>query len=105
MNASADFRIIRQGEAWFFDEGNVGLATSGSGDTLAGIIVGLLARHNVIVRNEAGASGAVGTRAAPEVEGGRSTSSRLSNRRRPLRTVRGFHLFSSSQDVAGHRRV
>ena len=36
--------VSPQGEAWFFDEGNVGLATSGSGDTLAGIIVGLLAR-------------------------------------------------------------
>ena len=36
--------VSPQGEAWFFDEGHVGLATSGSGDTLAGIIVGLLAR-------------------------------------------------------------
>jgi len=36
-------------------------------DTLAGIIVGLLARHNVIVRNEAGASGAVGTRRSREL--------------------------------------
>jgi hydroxyethylthiazole kinase-like uncharacterized protein yjeF len=36
--------VSPQGDAWFFDEGNVGLATSGSGDTLAGIIVGLLAR-------------------------------------------------------------
>ena len=32
------------GEAWSCDRGNVGLATSGSGDTLAGIIAGLLAR-------------------------------------------------------------
>lgn len=32
------------GEAWSCSQGNVGLATSGSGDTLAGIIAGLLAR-------------------------------------------------------------
>jgi hydroxyethylthiazole kinase-like uncharacterized protein yjeF len=38
-------RIVSpQGEAWTCDHGNVGLATSGSGDTLAGIIAGLLAR-------------------------------------------------------------
>ena len=33
-----------QGEIWEARQGNVGLATSGSGDTLAGIIAGLLAR-------------------------------------------------------------
>jgi hydroxyethylthiazole kinase-like uncharacterized protein yjeF len=33
-----------QGQAWSCDRGNVGLATSGSGDVLAGIIAGLLAR-------------------------------------------------------------
>src|SRR5207253_8084428 len=32
--------VTPQGEAWAFSEGNVGLATSGSGDTLAGIITG-----------------------------------------------------------------
>jgi hydroxyethylthiazole kinase-like uncharacterized protein yjeF len=32
------------GEHWAYSDGNVGLATSGSGDTLAGIIAGLLAR-------------------------------------------------------------
>lgn len=32
------------GKAWLFQEGSVGLATSGSGDTLAGVIAGLLAR-------------------------------------------------------------
>jgi hydroxyethylthiazole kinase-like uncharacterized protein yjeF len=36
--------VTPQGEAWSFTQGGVGLATSGSGDTLAGIIVGLLAR-------------------------------------------------------------
>lgn len=33
-----------EGQTWCSDHGNVGLATSGSGDTLAGIIVALLAR-------------------------------------------------------------
>ncbi|CAO3418327.1 NAD(P)H-hydrate dehydratase [Azospirillum doebereinerae] len=38
-------RIVSpQGEAWAYHDGSVGLATSGSGDTLAGILVGLLAR-------------------------------------------------------------
>jgi NAD(P)H-hydrate repair Nnr-like enzyme with NAD(P)H-hydrate dehydratase domain len=33
-----------KGQCWTYKEGSVGLATSGSGDTLAGVIVGLLAR-------------------------------------------------------------
>ncbi len=33
-----------EGGIWTYSNGNVGLATSGSGDTLAGIIAGLLAR-------------------------------------------------------------
>jgi NAD(P)H-hydrate repair Nnr-like enzyme with NAD(P)H-hydrate dehydratase domain len=33
-----------EGEPCFCREGNVGLATSGSGDVLAGVITGLLAR-------------------------------------------------------------
>ncbi|MDB5375419.1 MAG: ADP-dependent (S)-NAD(P)H-hydrate dehydratase [Belnapia sp.] len=38
-------RIVSpQGQAWSCDQGNVGLATSGSGDTLAGIIAALMAR-------------------------------------------------------------
>lgn len=38
-------RIVSpQGEAWAYRDGPVGLATSGSGDTLAGILAGLLAR-------------------------------------------------------------
>jgi ADP-dependent NAD(P)H-hydrate dehydratase len=32
------------GATWTYSDGNVGLATSGSGDTLAGIVAGLLAR-------------------------------------------------------------
>jgi len=32
------------GRLWTYDDGNVGLATSGSGDTLAGVIAGLSAR-------------------------------------------------------------
>jgi len=33
-----------QGQTWRHDSGNAGLATSGSGDTLAGVIAGLAAR-------------------------------------------------------------
>lgn len=44
LKGSVTHVVAPQGEAWSFSEGNVGLATSGSGDTLAGIIVGLLAR-------------------------------------------------------------
>ncbi len=36
--------VSPQGEVWRFDGGTVGLATSGSGDTLAGLVGGLLAR-------------------------------------------------------------
>ncbi|MBP2230208.1 hydroxyethylthiazole kinase-like uncharacterized protein yjeF [Azospirillum agricola] len=36
--------VTPQGEAWTYRDGAVGLATSGSGDTLAGILAGLLAR-------------------------------------------------------------
>lgn len=36
--------ITPQGGAWTYAAGRIGLATSGSGDTLAGVIVGLLAR-------------------------------------------------------------
>ncbi len=32
------------GQVWIYSDGNVGLATSGSGDTLAGVVAGLLAR-------------------------------------------------------------
>jgi hydroxyethylthiazole kinase-like uncharacterized protein yjeF len=36
--------VDSKGATWKYDQGNVGLATSGSGDTLAGLTAGLLAR-------------------------------------------------------------
>ena len=44
MKGGCTFIVDPQGRAWSCDRGNVGLATSGSGDTLAGIIAGLVAR-------------------------------------------------------------
>jgi hydroxyethylthiazole kinase-like uncharacterized protein yjeF len=44
MKGGRSFVASPQGEAWSCDRGNVGLATSGSGDTLAGIIAALIAR-------------------------------------------------------------
>jgi ADP-dependent NAD(P)H-hydrate dehydratase len=44
MKGGCTFIVTPQGQAWSCDRGNVGLATSGSGDALAGIIAGLLAR-------------------------------------------------------------
>ena len=44
MKGGCTFVVTPEGQAWSCDVGNVGLATSGSGDTLAGIIAGLLAR-------------------------------------------------------------
>lgn len=44
MKGGCTFVVSPQGTAWSFDQGNVGLATSGSGDTLAGVVTGLLAR-------------------------------------------------------------
>jgi hydroxyethylthiazole kinase-like uncharacterized protein yjeF len=37
--------VSPDGEAWLSENGSIGLATSGSGDTLAGILAGLLARR------------------------------------------------------------
>jgi ADP-dependent NAD(P)H-hydrate dehydratase len=44
MKGARTHILSPQGEAWLFEGGTVGLATSGSGDTLGGIIAGLLAR-------------------------------------------------------------
>ena len=44
MKGGCTFIAGPEGEAWSCERGNVGLATSGSGDTLAGIVAGLLAR-------------------------------------------------------------
>jgi hydroxyethylthiazole kinase-like uncharacterized protein yjeF len=44
MKGRGTLIVTPQGQAWSCSSGNVGLATSGSGDTLAGIVAGLLAR-------------------------------------------------------------
>lgn len=44
LKGSGTYIVTPSGDAWLYEGGSVGLATSGSGDTLAGIIVGLLAR-------------------------------------------------------------
>lgn len=44
MKGARTYIVSPQGEAWTSAQGHVGLATSGSGDTLAGLIGGLLAR-------------------------------------------------------------
>lgn len=50
MKGACTHIVSPAGEAWSCQEGNVGLATSGSGDVLAGIICGLLARGAAPVR-------------------------------------------------------
>ncbi|MFT8243832.1 NAD(P)H-hydrate dehydratase [Roseomonas sp. BN140053] len=44
MKGGCTHVVTPQGESWNWAGGGIGLATSGSGDTLAGIIAGLLAR-------------------------------------------------------------
>ncbi|MDB5368843.1 MAG: ADP-dependent (S)-NAD(P)H-hydrate dehydratase [Roseomonas sp.] len=44
MKGGCTHIVTPQGDAWSCSQGNVGLATSGSGDVLAGIMAGLLAR-------------------------------------------------------------
>ena len=44
MKGGATQIVAPDGRAWCYEGGHVGLATSGSGDALAGLIVGLLAR-------------------------------------------------------------
>lgn len=44
MKGASTHIVAPDGEAWLSENGSIGLATSGSGDTLAGILAGLLAR-------------------------------------------------------------
>jgi NAD(P)H-hydrate repair Nnr-like enzyme with NAD(P)H-hydrate dehydratase domain len=44
MKGAQTHVVSPDGKSWLFTGGTVGLATSGSGDVLAGIILGLLAR-------------------------------------------------------------
>lgn len=44
MKGARTFIVSVAGEVWSYEGGTVGLATSGSGDVLAGLITGLLAR-------------------------------------------------------------
>lgn len=44
LKGSRTHVVTPSGDAWVYEDGCVGLATSGSGDTLAGIVAGLLAR-------------------------------------------------------------
>lgn len=44
MKGASTHIVSPDGEAWLSQNGSIGLATSGSGDTLAGILAGLLAR-------------------------------------------------------------
>jgi ADP-dependent NAD(P)H-hydrate dehydratase len=44
MKGACTYVVTPAGDAWVHDGGHVGLATSGSGDVLAGIITGLIAR-------------------------------------------------------------
>ncbi len=44
MKGASTHVVSPDGEAWLCENGSIGLATSGSGDTLAGILAGLLAR-------------------------------------------------------------
>jgi ADP-dependent NAD(P)H-hydrate dehydratase len=46
LKGACTYIAAPDGSAWIYSDGKVGLATSGSGDTLAGIVVGLLARGN-----------------------------------------------------------
>ena len=45
MKGARTLIVTPQGEAWLFTGGTIGLATAGSGDVLAGVITGLLARR------------------------------------------------------------
>jgi hydroxyethylthiazole kinase-like uncharacterized protein yjeF len=45
LKGSKTYIATNKGEVFCYDSGDVGLATSGSGDTLAGVVAGLLARQ------------------------------------------------------------
>jgi ADP-dependent NAD(P)H-hydrate dehydratase len=44
LKGQRTYIVSPRGEAWLSENGSIGLATSGSGDTLAGILTGLVAR-------------------------------------------------------------
>lgn len=44
MKGAQSWIVAPSGEPWLYGGGGIGLATSGSGDVLAGIVAGLLAR-------------------------------------------------------------
>ncbi|MGU3537939.1 NAD(P)H-hydrate dehydratase [Methylobacterium sp. A54F] len=44
MKGAGTYVVAPGGAAWLYDAGHVGLATAGSGDVLAGLIAGLMAR-------------------------------------------------------------
>lgn len=44
LKSPRTFVVLPDGECWVHEDGSVGLGTSGSGDVLAGLIAGLLAR-------------------------------------------------------------
>jgi len=50
LKGSSTFIATPAGEVWRFDSANVGLATSGSGDSLAGLIVGFAGREADLLR-------------------------------------------------------
>jgi hydroxyethylthiazole kinase-like uncharacterized protein yjeF len=50
LKGGTTFIAAPNGDAWRHDGGNVGLATSGSGDVLAGIIAGLAARGATVTQ-------------------------------------------------------
>jgi hydroxyethylthiazole kinase-like uncharacterized protein yjeF len=72
LKGSQTFIATPYGEIFRYDEGDVGLATSGSGDVLAGAVVGLLARGATLDQAAAWAvylHGAAGNRLRKRVGG------------------------------------
>jgi ADP-dependent NAD(P)H-hydrate dehydratase len=50
LKGATTFIVVPNGEAYRYDGGGMGFATSGSSDALAGIVAGLLARGAAPVR-------------------------------------------------------